>query len=376
MKNQELDIVSRLQESSLVVEWQSGSTLKNVRCLPDYWHLLSIIVVYAAHLMNILIQYNAYPGILLLQAVQAMKELVTEVSLEVFVSKHREGRGNEVLAQAMDSSHVSLVSLVMREDAFSHFRLVHSKFENSAVVPLGVNLSHLSKALSCVEEDDCVLLCVDKGVPYLNIYIYSAKVRPWVYDGGLERYMHSRRKNVGLSKPLHYYAMKEVFVERDPTGLPERAAGCTVSLPSVTFLESISHLNALSDTVEICVSRSCPNCCAANFCDHSFVTLKTGHVPSGGGTLEFKHNGVDKSSVSVWTDNPLVPKPENYTSGTYRIVDLTFSSRYLLVFAKAAPVSERVQLHLSPGLPIQVKFFSPTHKGVELKYFLAPKLED
>jgi proliferating cell nuclear antigen len=312
----------------------------------------------------------------LVQAVHAMKDLVTEVSLEVFVSKHREGRGNEVVAQAMDSSHVSLVSLVMKEDAFSHFRLVHSKFENSAVVPLGVNLSHLNKALSCVEDDDCVLLCVDKGVPYLNIYIYSAKDRPWVYESGLERYMDSRKKNVRMTRPLHYYEMKEVFVERESTGLPERAPGCTVTLPSATFLESISHMYALSDTVEISVSRSCPTCCPSNVCDHSFVTLKTGYSPSVGGTLEFKHNGIDNHSVTVWTDTPLVPKPENYTSGTCRIIDLTFSSRYLLSFAVAAPVSERVQLHLSPGLPIQVKFFSLKQKGVELKYYLAPKLED
>jgi hypothetical protein len=36
MENQDLDIVSRLQESSLVVEWQCGSTLKNVRCVPSF----------------------------------------------------------------------------------------------------------------------------------------------------------------------------------------------------------------------------------------------------------------------------------------------------------------------------------------------------
>ena len=45
MENQDLDIVSRLQESSLVVEWQCGSTLKNVRYVPSYWHLLFVLVI-------------------------------------------------------------------------------------------------------------------------------------------------------------------------------------------------------------------------------------------------------------------------------------------------------------------------------------------
>ena len=57
--------------------------------------------------------------------------------------------------QAMDNSHVALVSVLLRSDGFSNFRC-------DRPMPLGVNLGSLSKVLKCAKDDDtCVLKAAD-----------------------------------------------------------------------------------------------------------------------------------------------------------------------------------------------------------------------
>ena len=51
----------------------------------------------------------------------------------------------------MDTSHVSLVSLIMRDDGFEHFRCDRS-------ISLGINLSSITKVLKCANNDDSVTL--------------------------------------------------------------------------------------------------------------------------------------------------------------------------------------------------------------------------
>ena len=56
--------------------------------------------------------------------------------------------------QAMDSSHVSLVALLLRKDGFAEYRADRN-------ISLGLNLGSVSKILKCAANDDSVTVRAD-----------------------------------------------------------------------------------------------------------------------------------------------------------------------------------------------------------------------
>lgn len=59
-----------------------------------------------------------------------------------------------LLMQAMDSSHVSLVALLLRKDGFENYRADRN-------ISLGLNLGSVSKILKCAANDDSVTIRAD-----------------------------------------------------------------------------------------------------------------------------------------------------------------------------------------------------------------------
>lgn len=89
----------------------------------------------------------------------AIKELVTDANFEC----NEEG----IVLQAMDNSHVALVSVKFQAPAFKRYRC-------DRPIPLGVNLTSLTKVLKCAKDDDiCTLKAADEG-DVLNL-VYEAK---------------------------------------------------------------------------------------------------------------------------------------------------------------------------------------------------------
>jgi proliferating cell nuclear antigen len=59
--------------------------------------------------------------------------------------------------QAMDNSHVALVSVKLHADGFALYRC-------DRPIPLGVNMGSLTKVLKCAKDDDkCTLKATDDG---------------------------------------------------------------------------------------------------------------------------------------------------------------------------------------------------------------------
>lgn len=58
---------------------------------------------------------------------------------------------SDASVQAMDSSHVSLVALVLNSEGFEHYRCDRS-------MSLGLNLASIAKVLKCAGNDDSVTL--------------------------------------------------------------------------------------------------------------------------------------------------------------------------------------------------------------------------
>lgn len=90
-------------------------------------------------------------GGLLKKLLDAVKDLVTDGNFDC----SNTGFG----LQAMDTSHVSLVSMMLRSDGFDHYRCDRN-------ISMGMNLVNMAKMLKCANDKDIVTMKVtDLPVP-------------------------------------------------------------------------------------------------------------------------------------------------------------------------------------------------------------------
>jgi len=85
-------------------------------------------------------------GSLLKKIIEAMKDIVTNANWEC--------SGNGLALQAMDSSHVCLVSLDLYSDAFNPYRCDRN-------ITLGLETNMLSKILRCAGNDDTITISAE-----------------------------------------------------------------------------------------------------------------------------------------------------------------------------------------------------------------------
>merc|ERR1711896_129189 len=70
-------------------------------------------------------------------------------------------------------------------------------------------------------------------------------------------------------------------------------------------------------------------------------------------------------------------KPEERVTLTvHESVTATFALRYLVTFAKAAPLSSSVELGLGPDSPLSVKYELESAENGHMQFYLAPKIDE
>ena len=94
-------------------------------------------------------------GILLKKLIESIKDLVSDINLDITASR--------ISLQAMDSSHVALVTLNLSSDGFEEYRCDKSS------LTLGLSVSNLSKIMKCGGNDDSITLSADDEPSSLNI---------------------------------------------------------------------------------------------------------------------------------------------------------------------------------------------------------------
>ena len=92
-----------------------------------------------------LLQARLVQGGLLKKVLDATKDLVTDANFDCSATGFA--------LQAMDSSHVSLVSLNLRSDGFEHYRCDRN-------LSMGMNLKNMVKMLNCANNDDIITMKV------------------------------------------------------------------------------------------------------------------------------------------------------------------------------------------------------------------------
>ncbi|KAG5349386.1 Proliferating cell nuclear antigen [Termitomyces sp. J132] len=154
---------------------------------------------------------------ILKKLLDAIKELVNDANFEC----NEEG----ITLQAMDNSHVALVSVLLEATGFKRYRC-------DRPMPLGVNLNSLTKVLKCAKDDDeCTIKAADEA-DVLNL-VYEAK----------------------SSDRIAEYDMKLMDIDTDTLGIPDTDYDARVTMPSSEFTRIVRDLSLLGESVRIEVSK-------------------------------------------------------------------------------------------------------------------------
>ncbi|KAG8706861.1 proliferating cell nuclear antigen [Ceratobasidium sp. 395] len=347
-------------------------------------------------------------AVTLKKLLDAIKELVTDANFEC---------GDEGLKlQAMDNSHVALVSVQLEPEGFEKYRC-------DRPMPLGVNLGSLTKVLKCAKDDDRVTLKASDNADVLNL-VYEAR----------------------NSDRIAEYEMKLMEIEIDTLGIPDTDYDATVVMQSAEFARIVRDLSALGESVRIEVTKEGIRFSADGEAANGSVLLKATESArerykdmdeDSGKKVKVKKEKSDKPRKRKRTDDTDVKmedgeqeveeddggeklfKPtsdgeeekddeaeeagsdveEESDSATKKRkrssqkkkndegsdstggvmvelsqgVNLTFSLKYLVNFAKSTSLSNHVTLKLSNEVPLLVHYkFGQGH----IQYYLAPKIGD
>ncbi|KAI8812100.1 proliferating cell nuclear antigen, N-terminal domain-containing protein [Cladochytrium replicatum] len=248
---------------------------------------------------------------LLKKILDAIKELVTEANFEC----------NEtgLQMQAMDNSHVALVSLLLRASGFDTYRADRS-------LNLGVNLQSLGKIMKTAGNDDILTIRSDDQGDALGLMFESQsqdRVSEW--------------------------ELKLMDIDSEHLGIPDTPYECTVTMSSTEFQRICRDLLVLGESVQIDCNKE------------GLRFSATGDVGNGSVTLKPGTKAADDKTVTT-TIEVVTP------------VSLTFSLKYLVNFAKATPLSPTVQLCMSSAAPLLVEYQAAENGYI--RYYLAPKIGD
>jgi len=251
-------------------------------------------------------------GGLLKKLIDAIKEFVTEANFDC--------NSTSISLQAMDSSHVSLVNLMLRAEGFEHYRCDRS-------ISLGINIASLAKVLRCASMDDIITLKASD-------------------QGDCITLMFENENQDRISD----FELKLMDIDGEHLGIPEQEYKCSVTMPAAEFKKICNDLSAIGDTVQLAATKD------------GLTFSVTGDLGTGN-VICRQSNSIDDKKEGEATTIELDEE-----------VSLTFALRYLNFFTKASTLSQSVTLKLTDNAPLMVEFLIDD-LGY-LRYYLAPKIEN
>ncbi|KZT05691.1 proliferating cell nuclear antigen [Laetiporus sulphureus 93-53] len=340
---------------------------------------------------------------ILKRLLDAIKELVTDANFEC----NEEG----IVLQAMDNSHVALVSVKLDASGFKRYRC-------DRPLPLGVNLNSFTKVLKCAKDDDvCILKAAD-----------DADVLSLTYEA----------RN---SDRIAEYEMKLMDIDADTLQIPDTEYEARVTMPSAEFSRIVRDLSQLGESVRIEVTKEGVRFISDGEAANGNILLKQSEGAAHAGASSKREEDEDEEAedeedegerkqkrktkakkekvkkedgAEDEDDGEFKAKPENegdedededdealskkrkkptnngkpakkakkgaddVPEGAVRIemnqhVNLTFSLKYLVNFSKSASLASSVQLMMSNDVPLLVSYDFDTGY---IRYYLAPKIGD
>lgn len=248
---------------------------------------------------------------LLKKIVESIKDLVSEAPFDC--------TENAMCLQAMDASHVALVSLKLEIGLFDSYRC-------DRTISLGLSLIDLSKILKCAKnEDTCMVRYEEGGNDNVTFSFEDPK---------------GRKQDVTL---------KLMDIDNEHLGIPDTKYSCTIEMPSSEFKKTCADIATFSDTLSIAATKS-------------------GVVFSGSG--DTVTNTVTYKNSSTADDD----EKDNIFIEVKEAVNLNFSIKYMNNFAKASSLSERVRISLCNEIPVVIEYV--IEDNGYLRFYLAPKIDE
>jgi proliferating cell nuclear antigen len=248
---------------------------------------------------------------ILKKIIDAIKDLVVECNFDC--------NDSGISLQAMDASHVALVSMVLQTAGFERFRCDRN-------IPLGLNLTSLNKVLRAAQPNDVLTLSADDAPDALNLRFESSQ-----------------------QDRITEYDLKLMDIDQDTMAIPETDYAATIEMPSSEFRRICVDLSAMSEAVSIEASKDGIKFSANGDIGNGSVTLR-GQTSVGEDS---------KDDVSITLNEP---------------VNLTFALKYLVNFCKATPLSSKVKICLAQEVPLLVEY--QVSDAGKLAFYLAPKINE
>ena len=145
-----------------------------------------------------------------MQVVDAIKDLVQDCNFDC--------NDSGIALQAMDNSHVALVSMMLKAESFSPFRCDRN-------IALGINLNSLMKVLRAAQNEDILTLKAEDAPDVINLVFESAE-----------------------TDRLSEYDIKLMDIDQEHLGIPETSYAATVAMPSGDFQKICRDLMQISES--------------------------------------------------------------------------------------------------------------------------------
>jgi proliferating cell nuclear antigen len=142
--------------------------------------------------------------------VDAIKDLVQDCNFDC--------NDSGIALQAMDNSHVALVSMLLRSEAFTPFRCDRN-------IALGINLSSLTKVLRAAASDDVLTIKAEDAPDVVNLVFESES-----------------------ADRISEYDIKLMDIDQEHLGIPDTDYSSSITMPAPEFQRICRDLSALSES--------------------------------------------------------------------------------------------------------------------------------
>jgi len=280
-------------------------------------------------------------GELFRKIVSALSELVEQGNFQV--------DGNMISFQGMDSSHVSLVSLQLTESGFSQYRCDSDQC-------LGIQFAALSKILKCMTSKDSLSIQAQSDGDVVNFIFESMD--------------QSRYSN---------FELKLNDIDQEQLGIPDTEYDTIIEMPSAEFQRICRDLAAIGDTVTISATKQGVKFSVNGDIGSGDMTIKGMMTNNNRKQMKVEEGGMEEDD----DEDMMTGNVDDDDDGNNNVkislsdtVQQTFSLRYLNNFTKATGLSDKVVLRMGTEVPLEVEYKIGDDNFGNLRYYLAPKIDD
>lgn len=250
----------------------------------------------------------------------AFKKLIV-VLRELVVDCVIQCKPEGLFLQAMDASHVAMCTFQLDATGFEYYQCEEA-------FDVGVNLPSLECILKCAKKHDTLSL--------------KAHADGIVLDIGFENTQSSKVSN---------YELKLMCIDNEQVNIGDIEYDTRIKMHSSSFSEVCKDMQMLGDT---CLVSSSSNTLSFNV-----------HGDIGNGHTILQHDDAYSDSES---------KKDTVFLDTKMSCELTFSLKYLTMFAKAVSLSSTVHISLQENSPLEVKYIMQDIGTV--CFYVAPKITE